>query len=181
MLLAVLSLLSTLGPGAPGTILPQRGDGGALRTVESEEGRFRLQLPDSLPAAARKSRSTVLGPIHEAHYVLEWGEARVSVELYDIPPVAARLLPNGFLLDRAASGLVADMEARELDRAPVERQEHPARVVTYELPGEPAALERALIVLVGIRLYVVAVTAPPGDPLDGGLERVIDSFEIVAQ
>ncbi len=140
-----------------------------------------MQLPDTLPPPQHKSRTTVLGPIHEAHYRLEWGASRVSVELYEIPSVATLILPDRLLLDRAASGLVADMQARELDRSSVERQQHPARIVTYALPGDPAAIERALIVLAGPRLYVVVVTAPPGGALDPGLERVIDSFEIVAR
>jgi hypothetical protein len=151
----------------------------SLLTVESPDGGFRVQLPDALPPPARKSRSTVLGDVHEAHYVLAWGRARVSVELYEIPELAALIFPSRLLLDQAVSGLISDMEAREIERRPLRRQEHPARLVTYELPGDPGTLERALVVLASSRLYVVAVTAPPGAALGPGLERIIESFEVI--
>jgi hypothetical protein len=149
-----------------------------LRPVESSEGRFRAALPSRLPRPERRSRPTLLGTVHEVHYVLAWGEGRVSLEFYDLPRLATLIVPAGLLLEQAADGVVADMRARELERISLERQAHPARLVTYVLPGEPGAVERALIVLAGSRLYMVVVTSPPGAGLEPELDRIVDSFEI---
>ncbi len=176
----LLALLSICGLGASSAVPPRDGRG-ALRTVESAEGRFRAQLPEPLPAPERKSRPTFLGAVHEVHYAMAWDEARVSVEFYDIPRLATVIFPTGLLLDQAADGVVAEMQAREIARSSLSRQQHPARVVTYALPGDPVAVERALIVLDGSRLYVIVVTSPPGDGLGPRLEQIVDSFEIVGR
>ncbi len=176
----LLALLSICALGASSAVPPRDGRG-VLRTVESAEGGFRAQLPEPLPVPERKSRPTLLGPVHEVHYAVPWDDAHVSVELYDIPRLATLIFPTAVLLDQAADGVVAEMQARELARSSLSRQQHPARVVTYELPGAPTAVERALIVLAGSRLYVVVVTSPPGDGLGPSLEQIVDSFEIVGR
>lgn len=150
-----------------------------LHRVESEEGRFRAFLPEPLPEPERRSRATLLGPVHEVHYVLPRDDGRVSVEFYDIPRLAALIVPSSLLLGQAADGLVEDMQARELDRALQERQGYPACLVRYALPGQGGGVERALIVLAESRLYLVVVTSPPGTDLGPELERVVDSFEIL--
>lgn len=152
-----------------------------LQRVESEEGRFRASLPEPLPEPERRSRATLLGPVHEVHYVMPWDDGQVSVEFYDIPRLATLIVPSGLLLGRAADGLVEDMQGRELDRVQLERQGHPACRVTYALPGESGGVERALIVLAESRLYLVVVTSPPGAALGPELERVVDSFEVLGR
>lgn len=179
-LATLLALLSSL-LGASSSVPPAEDGGGFLRTVESAEGRFRAQLPEPLPAPERRSRPTLLGAVHEVHYVMPWSGGRVSVEFYDIPRLATLLFPTGLVLDQAADGVVEDMEGREFERVSLERQGHPARLVTYALPGSPGAVERALIVLAESRLYVVVVTSPPGAGLDPKLMGIVDSFELVGR
>lgn len=176
-LLAVSPLLLTLPLLCASRAVPPSAEP-LLRRVESEEGGFRASLREPLPEPERRSRPTLLGPVHEVHYVMPWGDGKVSVEFYDIPRLATLIVPSGLLLAQAADGLVEDMQARELERTLLQRQGHPACLVTYALPREQG-IERALIALAGSRLYLLVVTSAPGAALGPELERVVDSFEIL--
>jgi hypothetical protein len=178
--LALLLLASTASAGAlapdaraPADPLPSR-----WHAYESAPGRFRLLLPEA-PRVTYSSEPTIVGPIHQARYALEVGTTRMQVEHHDLPRLATLILSSRAILGRAADGLVEDERARELERAELAWQGHPALVLRYEIPGVDPLVERALLVLVERRLYIV-LAAWPAEATEGEeVARLFGSFEVV--
>jgi hypothetical protein len=115
---------------------------------------------------------TVVGKVHTQRYQVRHLDAEFTVEINDLPGVAA------FLLSDAADGLLDDIEARELASSPVTRQGYPGRRVRYEILGGRHWVEEALLLLADTRLYIVMAghrratgEAPP-------TARFFESFEI---
>jgi hypothetical protein len=177
-ILCLASVWICVAATARGLELPERAP------VSSEElsfsppaGRFRVALP-AQPIVSGSSRRTFLGKIVEKRYVVNVGDTRVAVELYDLPHLAAILLTEGVILDRARDGLLENVGGRAIAAGDTSHQSFPAREVTYELSGRPARTERALLVLVEPRLYIALATWPSGSAAPPAAERLFESFEI---
>lgn len=159
-----------LAPSAPG---PEAA--GHWSVFESEAGRFRVELPGE-PRLERSERSTLLGAVTAEKYILRLGEVVVVVETHDIPRLAARIVPTRVILDQTRSGVLEDMRARMVTSSEITLQGYPARDFTYRVASRPPQLERAIVVLVGSRIYLVTGLAPesPGERPD--LARFFGSF-----
>lgn len=101
---------------------------------------------------------------------------QVAVETHDFPAFAASLVPAATILERTHSGVLDDMRARQIESHPLKIQDRPALDFSYEVPGEPPHVERALAVLVHSRIYLVTAMTDdsPGDhPV---VRRFLESF-----
>ena len=143
----------------------------------SAEGRFRVVLPAE-PVVSESTRRTFLGTIAETRYLADAGDTHLAVEIYDLPPVAAILLPEGTILDRARDALVKGAGDRAVATRDASHQSFPAREVSYELSDRPARIGRALLVLVEPRLYIALASWPSASPPPPEVERLFESFEI---
>ncbi|HEY5656944.1 MAG TPA: hypothetical protein VIY27_04070 [Myxococcota bacterium] len=141
-------------------------------------GHFSVRLPVEPAAAATSTRRTLLGAIAETTYRVEVGDRRFALELRDLPAVAVFLLPSGTILDRARDGLREAVGGRLLDAREAPHRGHPAREIVYEIPGEPLRVERALLVLVGGRLYIALATWPAAADAGPAVDRLFESFEV---
>jgi hypothetical protein len=141
------------------------------------EGRFRAALPTQ-PVVSGSFRRTFLGKIVEKRYAVNVGDTRVAVELYDLPQVAAILLTEDSILDRARDGLLENVGGRAIAARETSHQSFPAREVTYELADRPARIERALLVLIEPRLYIALASWPSASSAPPAAERLFESFEI---
>jgi hypothetical protein len=162
---------------AAGPAPSARAGGGAGRwsVFESEAGRFRVELPGE-PRLEQSERSTLLGAVSEARYILRLGDIAVVVETHDIPRIATRIVPTRTILDRTRSGVLEDMEAQLVASSEIALQGYPARDFTYRLPSDPPQLERAIAVLVGNRIYLVTGVAPEAPGARPDIARFFASF-----
>ncbi len=149
----------------------------AWEPFRSEVGRFAVRLPGP-PEQRRDSHATLAGRVESAEYRVDDGSLELRVELHDVPAVAGWLLSDGALLARAQQDLLADDRAREARDESAEVQGHPARRVRYRLGGGDGRDGRALLVLVGARLYILAALHPPHVEADAALDRFFGSFEV---
>lgn len=142
-------------------------------------GHFSVRVPVE-PVTTTSSRRTLLGAISETIYAVEIADRRLAVELRDLPPVAVFLLPGGTILDRARDGLLEAVGGRLVDARETPHRGHPARELTYEIPEEPLRIERALLVLVGRRLYIALATWSAAAGSDPAADRLFETFEVWA-
>ena len=140
----------------------------------SEEGRFQVELPVE-PKSHRESRSTMLGKVAETHHRLEFRGARIGIEVHELPGMAATIIPGSLILDRTRAGIVADMNGREVAARELTHQGYPARDFTYAV-DEPEGFERALVVLVGSRVYVMTGLTSENPAEHPVVNRVFRSF-----
>jgi hypothetical protein len=140
-------------------------------------GRFRVVLP-AQPVVSGSTRRTLLGTIVEVRYAADIGDTRVARELYDLPHLAAILLPDSAILDRASDGLVEGAGGRVIAAREASHQSFPAREVSYELSDRSARIERALLVLVEHRLYIALATWPSASIAPPTAERLFETFEV---
>jgi hypothetical protein len=138
------------------------------------DGGFSVELPGT-PRTERDAHLTPLGSVRETKHWLRVDGAELSVETHDIPILAAAMMSDAMLLDRARDGVIENEGGTPLASRDVTFQGAPAREFTYRYPGEPARLERALTVLVGSRIYLLTGTGanPVAHP---GVRRFFDSF-----
>jgi len=176
-LLATLPALLLCGASALPEAVPGTPDLPAWPVFDSPEGRFRVSAPGA-PVLTTSTQATFLGPIHQARYAFELAEGQVVVEHHDLPRIATLLLPAGAILGRAQSSLLEDVGGRLLESREVSQQGHPAREIHYEISGPPSLRERALLILVGNRLYLVIATWSPVDDFALPLARLLRSFEL---
>jgi hypothetical protein len=132
---------------------------------EPEEGRFTVALPGA-PSVERDAHFTPVGSIAMTKYWLRVGGALLAVEMHDIPPVAAAVIPDETILDRARESLLREVHGTLIDGRSLAFLGEPAREFRYRLPGSVPLVERVLAVLVGSRLYLVTGMArdPATDP-----------------
>lgn len=149
-------------------------DGPAFR---SESGRFSVRFPGT-PRHTTRSHTTPVGRVASGEYLVEQGELELRVELHDVPAIAGFLLSDRALLERAERDLLSDEGAREHRGAAAEVQGHPAREVVYRLPAGDGRAGRALLVLVGARLYILAALHPAGSADESALDGFFESFEV---
>lgn len=184
-LLVAFSLVAPLGPtpgrasGAGGGESQASAAEGSWRVFTSRDGRFRVELPGE-PQLDRSQRSTLLGAVEETKYTLRFGEALVAVEVHDIPRLAARMLPASSILDRVRAGVVSDMQAELVDSRDTTLQGHEARDFSYRISGESPLVERALVALVGNRIYLVTGMAPDSPGAHPEIARFFASFRFWA-
>ncbi len=149
----------------------------AWEPFRSEAGRFAVRLP-APPEQSRTSHGTLAGRVESAEFRVEAGAIELRVELHDVPAVASFLLSDGALLARAQHDLLTDERALEHRDFAATFQGHPAREVRYRLADGEGRDGRALLVLVGSRLYIAAALHPPGAASAPAVERFFDSFEV---
>ena len=140
----------------------------------SAEGHFQVELPLN-PTLHRESTSTLMGDVAETHHRLEFGGARIGVEVHQLPGMAASLVPSSLILDRTRAGVIADMDGREVEGREITHQGFPARDFTYAV-AEPKGFERALVVLVDSRVYVMTGLTPENPAEHPVVNRVFRSF-----
>ena len=58
---------------------------------------------------------------------------------------------------------------------------HPARSLSFDIPGDRGLVGDSLLTLVGNRLYVVAAIRPRRDPHNGLLARLLKTFTVWAR
>lgn len=162
-LLALAALLA--GAAAPA---------GEWAVFAPHDGRFSVELPGA-PAIERDSFWTPVGSVAMTKYWLRVGDALLAVELHDLPPVAAALVPDDRILDQARDSLLRDVGGTLVESRAVEFSGAPARDFRYRLPGAAQLEERVLAVLVGTRLYLLTgmARAPVSDP---GVAHLFASF-----
>lgn len=180
--LALLSSALWIGAAAPvgGSDRPEPAPlQPEWRAFRSEEGRFSVPLP-AAPAVTASTHHTLLGPIRGSMYAAELGDLSVSVELHDLPRIAAFLFSPDTILDRARKALLEGVGGRPLDAESAPHMGHPARDVRYALADPAFEIERALLVLVERRLYILIATWPEPAPSDAHLARLFESFEVWA-
>ncbi len=148
----------------------------AADLFRSETGRFSVRLP-APPHRSSSSQATLAGRIESAEYLVETGAVELRVELHDVPTVASLLLSDGALLERAENDLLADDRAEDERAVATQLQGHPAREVRYRLGGGDGREARALLVLVGRRLYIAVALHPPAVD-DASVDRFFGSFAV---
>ncbi len=146
---------------------------------ESPEGKFRVYMP-SKPQFTVGKRSTIVGSLDENRYeaVKEAvkGEAFYLVEVRDLPRVASWLMSDDGLLDSSAKSLIDYSKAQNIKRERITEGGHPGINLAFDAGNHPGFFERAKILLVGRRLYVVISGGPATAP-DLYMKTFIDSFE----
>jgi hypothetical protein len=86
------------------------------------------------------------------------------------------LLTSDAILDRARAGFLEDVGGRVIDSRSTTRSGFPAREIHYTRPDPSSPEERALMVLVERRLYIVIATEP--GPPEASAARILRSFEV---
>lgn len=173
----VLAGISLAGTAAAGRAEPaSRAPDPGWRPFVSPTARFRIELPADPVVRPDQDRFTLLGPVTGEIYRVRLHDLELSIEVRDLPALAEALVPDELVLDATREGVVDDLEAEELEGGETRLAGLPARDFVYRLPGEPPAIERALAVLVGGRLYLVTGKAPrpPGESPE--LARFFASF-----
>ena len=145
------------------------------QTYESAEGRFRVYMP-SKPELTVGKRSTIVGSLDENHYEAVRGEAFYLVEVRDLPRVASWLMTDAGLLDRSAESLIDHSRAENIQEERITQNGYPGIDLSFDAGNHSGFFERARILLVNRRLYVVITGAPASAP-DTYMKTFIDSFE----
>ena len=152
------------------------------KEYSSAEGRFSILFPGT-PKEETQSLD-VQGAkfelhIHKLKAFAEYGVIYADYAIpVDDPEVAKRVLDN------AARGAAASVDAELLGLTEISIDGHPGRLLTERLPDGSAL--KAKMFLVGRRLYQIAVTMPkaearPGDSnnLEKFADKFLDSFKLV--
>jgi len=142
----------------------------------SDSGRFRIGFPGELPATRALPVEKFTVTTNNISHEVTVEQTEFSVELHDIPRIAAMLLSQDFILDRAKEGMLADIGAHELSSREVSRQRYPARQVRYEMPDRGLVGE-SLLVLARQRLYLVSSQHPAKREPPVPFSAFLDGFE----
>ena len=186
-LLALLGLLAPIlapvaatpvGAAEPGTPESATAVAPLERPYRSDTGRFEVLMPGA-PEVVSKSRQTLGGRITSTQYSVERDAFEFWVECHDLPRMA-QLLSSGSILSRAKDDFLDANRGRERSFVETSVDGHPARTLSFEIPGERELVGDGLLTLVGSRLYVVAAIHPRRGPL-GGLGRLLKTFTVWAR
>jgi hypothetical protein len=126
----------------------------AAPSFHSDEGGFKAPFPEA-PRYEEKRETTLLGVLRTRSWEVERAALRLRVERHDVPALATVALGAEALLERAARGLIADVDAQALRDEPVRLRTHPGRHLRYEPGDRPGETEDAWLYLLGRRLYVI--------------------------
>ena len=140
-------------------------------------GRFSVRVPAE-PVVSAKTRQTLFGAVVETRYAVEIADTSLAVELYELPRIAAFLLPASAILGRARARLLEGTGGRAVATRDAPHRGFPAREVAYEIPEQPIRVEKALLVLVEHRLYIALATWPRALAAHPAAERLFETFEV---
>ena len=143
-------------------------------TFKSTEDRFRVYMPNE-PELTTGKRSTVVGSLDEKHYEASLGEAFYLVEVRDLPRVASWLMSDEALIDRSAESLIEFAKADNIKRQRITMAGRPGVDLVFDAKNHKGFIERARIVLVQRRLFVVIAGAPDAGP-ESYMKDFVDSF-----
>ncbi len=161
-------------PATPANSVP------AARRFQSDAGRFEIWMPDE-PAVQSSARMTVGGPVRSSEYLVERPAYEFWVEHHDIPRVGSLVMTDGALLGRAQRDFLEAVDGHERSYSEDRLGSFPAREVAFEVLGQPERVGRALLALVGRRLYLIATIHERQDPLGARLERMLRTFRVWEQ
>ena len=170
-----MRFVGALAALASALLLPADGSAGELFDFRSEPGRFRIGFPGDSPTSRAMSGDKFSTTDNDARHVVEVDEAEFSVELHDIPRVAAMLLSDEFVLQQAARGMLDDLGGRQLAARRASRQDQPARWVSFEIPDREVRGD-VLLVLAERRLYLVSSSHPVEQHPPVTFAKFLESF-----
>jgi hypothetical protein len=130
------------------------------------------------PRVRSSSRLTPGGRVRTTAYLVEREGFEYWLEHHDIPRIGSAMLTDGVILSRAEKDFLDDVGGRERGSTSWRRHEHPTREVAFELLGRPHQIGRALLTLVGRRLYLVVTIHDRRDPVGERLERMISTLRV---
>jgi hypothetical protein len=158
----LLLFASLLAPGGTSAV------GEDWQAFAPPGGGFRIEMPGE-PLREIAERLTPIGIVRETKYWLAIDSVELAVETHDVPTLAAALMGQDALLDRARSGVIDNEEGIPLGSRELVFQGAPARRFTYRYPGRPPRQELAMTVLVGSRIYLLTGTG--SDPVSHPIVR----------
>jgi len=168
LLLASLALAS-----APAAAEPPGVDAAPpWRTFAPDQGRFEVELPGE-PTEETAKEITPVGPIRGRSWWVDRGPRAFGVELRELPRLALALLTPKKIFDQAMARMLESDGGRELAYMRMDMHGQPGREIVYQT-GD--GRERARLLLVGRRLYIVKAATP--DDEDGAVERFFRSFKV---
>jgi hypothetical protein len=130
---------------------------------KSDEGRFQVYMPNE-PELTTGKRSTVVGSLDENHYEASLGDAFYLVEVRDLPRIASWLMSDEGLLDSSAESLIEFAKADNIKRQRITMAGSPGLDLVFAAKSHKGFIERARILLVQRRLFVVIAGAPSTEP-----------------
>lgn len=140
-----------------------------------EAGHFEVLLPGE-PVESQESQLTPVGRIRGKTYWVDQGRRAFGVELRELPTLAIKLLSPSTIFDEVKESMLAEDGGRELEYQAITLNGVSGREIVYETHGG-SILERARLMLIGRRLYIVAAARPEDAP-DGPVERFFRSFKV---
>jgi TonB family protein len=149
----------------------------------SIEGRFTAVFPGSPKTSDETVSSSRFSFV--AHKTQLTSLAEYGVIYGDYPKAFIDRTPADVILDQGAKGGVAEVNSQLLSISPITVNGYPGRFMKERMPN--GTILQAKIVLVGQRLYQVAITTPREDgasPETVGFynslaQKFLDSFEII--
>lgn len=149
----------------------------------SREGRFTVIFPGT----PKVSEETISAPplTFVAHKTQLTTFAEYGVIYGDYPKEIIDQTPADVILDQGAKGGVAEVNSKLLSISPITVNGYPGRLMKERMPN--GTIMQAKIILVGRRLYQVAITTPKPDGAnretlgvyDAIAERFLNSFELI--
>ena len=149
----------------------------------SMEGRFAILFPGSPTVSTETVDAQPLKFVlhkHQLHTIAEYG-----VMYADYPKSVTDSTPADVLLDQGAKGAVAAVNSQLLSIGSISVGGYPGRFLKERMPN--GTIMEAKLILVGQRMYQIAITTPREDGAD--LETVrfygaiatkfLDSFELI--
>ncbi|HSE30900.1 MAG TPA: energy transducer TonB [Pyrinomonadaceae bacterium] len=169
--------------GAPGVWRSADANPDSWKRFVSMEGRFTAVFPGS----PKVSEETISSPplravIHKTQFT---SLAEYGVIYSDYPKEIVDRTSADVILDQGAQGAVAEVNSQLLSISPITVNGYPGRFLKERMPN--GTIMQAKLVLVGQRLFQVAITTPREDgvrPETVGFynsiaQKFLDSFEII--
>ena len=168
---------------SPNPVLSVDANPDAWKRFVSREGRFTVIFPGS----PRVSEETIgSAPVtFVVHKTQLTSLAEYGVIYGDYPKHVVEQTPADVLLDQGAKGGVAEVGSQLLGISPITVNGYPGRLLKERMQN--GTIMHAKIVLVGRRLYQVAITLPNQDSAnretlglyDSIAEKFLNSFELI--
>lgn len=154
LLALALAAAAAHGEGALRAAAPEPGAGAGAARFHAAGGAFSASFP-AAPRYEDVHSRTLLGALRTRSWEVKAGALFLRVERHDLPALAPALVGAEGLVERAASQLLADVDARGVRAEDAPLGGRPGRRLRYE-PGErPGSSEEVRLHLLGRRLYVI--------------------------